>query len=282
MKKMIFLLAAMLGMSAAMMTSCSDDVVDNRFAGGEDALTTKAFPDAHQVKTIAVTVDGNTEYDTLTYNSAGQLIAFKIVASSGTRIGTVTRSTDSVIIVVNDTLRCAYSLDTDGYAAMGTMVNVNTSQMLDGMKFLCELGKLSKIQEYDGTDCYDLFAFEYDLETDELVSVEDASVGVPAACTMSITDKNFASIDLNWYCMLGAGNAAGDLFLFAIYADLLPNMDYLVTKLELDPDNYVNYTYTIVPVDKATACTITSAFSEEDEEGTVHQGTTTTSVVFGY
>ena len=287
MKKMIFLLVAMLGMSAAMMTSCSDDVVDNRVAGDGDAPVTKALPGAHQVKTIAVTVDGNTEYDTLTYDANGKLTAFKIASAMGVKTGTVTRNAGSVVVVcddetMGDTLRYTYTLNADGYVSEGSLVNANDplNTVLDGMKFLYDGSLLTNIQQLDGEMYTDLYVFGYTME-EVLETVEDVMSGVISNCNMG-TALTRASIDLNWYNMLGAGNAVGDMYLFAVFADLLPNMLNLVSGLVLDADNYVNYSYTIVPVDKATACTITSAFSEEDEEGTVHQGTTTTSVVFGY
>lgn len=276
MLKIKLLLIAMLGMCAAMMTSCSHDVVDNPADGNVPA--TKSPSVIPQVNTIALTVDGFTEYDTLTYTN-GKLSAFRLVFNDTARIGTVTRTQNSVVVVcedefVGDTTRYTYNLNDEGYVINALAVDANDpSAVFDGM--ICTYNAdgtlLTGIQVLDTLDIYfPLYTFTYN--TVGNFSTVDGMFEGAANCTPS-TYLNRASIDLNWYCMLAAEGMVGDIFMFAVLADLLPNANLLVNQARYNNNNYATYTYTQVPVNKTTACTITTVYEGESF---------TSSVAFGY
>lgn len=282
MRKLNLWLVAVLGMCSAVVTSCSNDVVSNEVDGG--VLETKANPGAYQVKSVTLTVGQNATPNTITYNADGKVNTVTTEQYGYTRVATYDYSTAGKVIVSvndegNDHKTYTYDLNAAGYAINAAGV-YDDGYVEDDLVFTYNAnGRLESII----MDDVEMYSFTYvSNKVNDFTTISEQ--GAAAKCIL-YNVINRASFDLNLYSIVAAGQELGDAFAYAVFGDLFPNTVSLVSRLQLNPTTYIDYTYTMVAgtTDKPAACAITSTWSETDEDtGETGQFSSTFDVTFGY
>lgn len=279
---------------AAIFTSCSNDVLWNNDAlnngaDGDLPETRAGAATTNLVKTMSITVDNNTRQYALVYNSDGQLDSVYVTTGGRTYPAWVDRSeADSVIVryvnELGDVMRYTYkavnsslisaeeAYDSDGYLIGKMEFDLNSDSSLTAIR----LG-----EENDGTWSFlDVAAFMYDEGATNFTTVTEEETYVFAEFNPDW--KYEASFDLNLWAMYGVGSSYGDILNFAILLDLFKPTTELLSELEADENNKVNFDY-VMDGTRALSCVITAIAQEEDEDTQeIITTTTTMKVTFGY
>lgn len=285
MKKMNLFMCAILGVCTAAMTSCSNDAVSNEADGGMPA--TRSVAGAYKIMSMDVNVSGGTQQYTFAYNENNKLGSMSIVKYGTTTPVAIDYSVAGKIIMrcdpgVGELMRYTYTLNSNGHVASAEEAYDSDGYLVTQMQFTYDASKrLTAIQLKEDDGSYtDLSKFTYVGRNNHYATITEE--GILVTPTFNIDWLNKGSFDLNLLCLFGVGSAYGDLFTYAVFADLFPNPTSLLYKITVNANNKVDYAFTM-NVDKAMACAITSTSEETDEDtGETAIITSTTNVTFGY
>lgn len=290
MKRINYLVVAMLSLGATVVSSCSNDVVTNDVDGVMPE--TRSVAGAYLIKTMGVTMGVNTENFTFTYGENNKLTASSSVKGTVTKSATYDYATAGKVIVVNDdpgmgeAMRYTYTLNADGYVTEAEEAYDSDGYLNGKMKFVYDGSKrLSKIQVGDEVDdnvwnYTDVIVFTYSLKSTNYKTIKED--GVTISPVFNGTWLNKESFDMNLLSLFGIGSQFGDVFTCAVFADLFPNAKNLMSVAKVNDNNKIDFAYTMSG-DKATACIITTTGENTDEDtGETEVVTSTTNVTFGY
>lgn len=281
---------------AAMFTSCSNDVLWNNDAlndgaDGDLPETRAGAATTNLVKTMSITVDNNTRQYALVYNLDGQLDSVYVTTGGRTYPAWVDRSgADRVIVRCDDpnqgeVMRYTYATDNSSLISAEEAYD-SDGYLIGKMEFAKDgTSRLTAIRlgEEDTTGSWsflDVAAFTYKDRTTNFATVTEEEIEVLAEFNPDW--KYEASFDLNLWAMYGVGSSYGDILNFAILLDLFKPTTELLSELEADENNKVNFDY-VMDGTRALSCVITAIAQEEDEDTQeIITTTTTTEVTFGY